>query len=68
MTVKLTRRTIDNILNGFVTSAQAKNGTNGGLAYSAGFFQTQLAAMLADAPADKQLEVIEYIVQTSLES
>jgi hypothetical protein len=67
MTVKLTRSTIDNILNGFVTSAQAKNGTNGGLAYSAGFFQMQLAALLVDAPADKQLEVIEYIVQTSLE-
>jgi hypothetical protein len=67
MAVKLTREQIDGILNGFVTSAQAKNGTNGGLAYSAGFFQTQLAALLVEAPADKQREVLKYIVQTSLE-
>lgn len=67
MAVKLKRDQIDGILNGFVTSVQAKHGTSGGLAYSAGFFQSQLAALIAEVPVAKQMEVIQIIVQRSLE-
>lgn len=67
MAVKLKRDQIDGILNGFVTSAQAKHGTNGGLGYAAGFFQSQLAALIAEVPVHKQMEVIQVIVQRSLE-
>ena len=67
MAVKLNRNTIDNILNGFVASAQAKHGTNGGLGFAAGFFQSQLAALIAEVPAHKQLEVVQILVQRSLE-
>jgi hypothetical protein len=67
MAVKMTRNQIDGILNGFVTSVQAKHGTNGGLGYAAGFFQSQLAALIAEVPVHKQMEVIQVIVQRSLE-
>ena len=67
MAVKMTRNQIDGILNGFVTSVQAKHGTNGGLGFAAGFFQSQLAALIAVVPVHKQMEVIEVIVQRSLE-
>ena len=67
MAVKMTRNQIDGILNGFVTSVQAKHGTNGGLGFAAGFFQSQLASLLVDLPAAKQMEVIQILVQRSLE-
>ena len=67
MTVKMKRDQIDGFLNTVVTCAQAKHGMNGGLAYAAGFFQSQLAALLADTPAHKQMEVIQILVQRSLE-
>ena len=67
MAVKLKRDQIDGILNGFVVSSQAKHGTNGGLAYSAGFFQSQLASVIAELPVAKQMELIQIIVQRSLE-
>ena len=67
MAVKMTRNQIDGILNGFVTSAQAKHGTNGGLGFAAGFFQSQLASLLVDLPAAKQMEVIQILVQRSVE-
>ena len=52
---------------------KTKTGDNGiyqtkeGEAYAAGFFQSQLAALLADTPAHKQMEVIQILVQRSLE-
>lgn len=67
MAVKLKRDQIDGILNGFVASAQAKRGTTGGLCYAAGFLQSQLAALIAEVPVAKQMEVIQIIVQRSLE-
>ena len=67
MAVKLKRDQIDGILNGFVTSVQAKHGTNGGLGYAAGFFQSQLASVIAELPVAKQMELIQIIVQRSLE-
>lgn len=65
--VKMKREVIDGFLNSFVESAQAKHGINGGLGYAAGFFQSQLTALLVDLPAAKQLEVIQILVQRSLE-
>jgi hypothetical protein len=67
MAVKLKRDQIDGILNGFVASSQAKHGTNGGLGYAAGFFQSQLASVIAELPVAKQMELIQIIVQCSLE-
>lgn len=67
MAVKMTRDQIDTFLGTLVTAAQARHGMTGGLAYAAGFFQSQLLAMLVDAPASKQLEVINLLVQRSLE-
>lgn len=55
------------MLNSFVSCQQSKHGTTNGLAYAAGFFQSQLAALLADTPAHKQMEVIQILVQRSLE-
>jgi hypothetical protein len=67
MAVKLKRDQIDGILNGFVASSQAKRGTTGGLCYAAGFLQSQLASVLVELPVAKQLEVIQILVQRSLE-
>lgn len=67
MAVKMKRERIDGFLNSFVESMQARHGTTGGLAYTAGFFQSQLASLLADLPAAKQMEVIQILVQRSLE-
>ena len=61
--IKMKREWIDVFLNVFVESAQAKHGINGGLGYAAGFFQSQLAAVLVDLPAEKQLEVLQIFVQ-----
>lgn len=64
---KMKRERIDGFLNSFVACQQSKHGTTGGLAYTAGFFQSQLASLLADLPAAKQMEVIQILVQRSLE-
>jgi hypothetical protein len=61
------RDQIDGFLNTFVTCAQSKHGTSNGLSYSAGFFQSLLGSVLADLPAHKQMEVIQVLVQRSLE-
>ena len=67
MAVKMKRERIDTFLNSFVESVQSKHGTTGGLCYAAGFFQSQLASLLVDLPAAKQMEVIQILVQRSLE-
>lgn len=64
---KMKRERIDGFLNSFVECAQSKHGTTNGLAYAAGFFQSQLAALLVDLPAAKQMEVVQILVQRSLE-
>ncbi len=66
MSVKMKRDDIDGFLNTFVSSMQSKRGTNEGLFYAAGFFQAQLASLLSDLPAAKQLEVIKVLVQRSI--
>lgn len=66
MSVKMKRDQIDGFLNTFVTCQQSKRGTNEGLFYTAGFFQAQLASLLADLPAAKQMEVINVLVNRSL--
>jgi hypothetical protein len=67
MAFKMSRDQIDGFLNTVVTCAQSKHGLNGGFAYAAGFFQSQLAALLAEVPAQEQMEVIQILVQRSLE-
>jgi len=67
MAVKMKRNQIDGFLNTFVTCAQSKHGTSNGLSYSAGFFQSMLGSIIADLPAHKQMEVIQTLVQRSLE-
>lgn len=67
MAVKMKRERIDGFLNSFVESMQARHGTSNGLSYSAGFFQSMLGSVLADLPAHKQMEVIQTLVQRSLE-
>lgn len=64
---KMKRERIDAFLNSFVVAAQARHGINGGMAYAAGFFQSQLASLLVHLPAAKQMEVIQILVQRSLE-
>lgn len=67
MAVKMTRDQIDTHLGTLVTAAQKRHGMTAGLAYAAGFFQSQLATQLANAPAHRQLEVINLLIQRSLE-
>jgi hypothetical protein len=67
MMAKMKREQIDVFLGTLVYSAQKRHGMTSGLAYAAGFFQSQLAAMLVDAPAAKQMEVINLLIQRSLE-
>jgi hypothetical protein len=67
MMAKMKRERIDAFLDSFVVSVQARQGTTGGLCYAAGFFQSQLASLLVDLPAAKQMEVIQILVQRSLE-
>ena len=67
MAVKMKRERIDGFLNSFVESMQARHGTTHGLSYSAGFFQSMLGSVLSDLPAHKQLEVLQILVQRSLE-
>ena len=67
MSVKMKRDQIDGVLNNFVVLCQEKHGTNWGMAYAAGYFQAQLASLLADLPAAKQMEVIRVLSNRKLE-